>query len=99
MIEVRFHEEFYDGFAIDEAVKLYAPYANFTLKREAGGFIVQVEGKPEDQGGADPSLVAAELMNYALGKTIERSRAAESAASETASAAPETASASPGEAA
>lgn len=92
MIEVRFHEEFYDGFAIDEAVKLYAPYADFTLKREAGGFIVQIEGKPEDQGGADPSLVAAELMNYALGKTIERSRTAEIAA-------PEATSASPGEAA
>ena len=75
MIELRFHEELYDGFAIDEAVKLYEPYATFTLSREAGGFVVKIDARPEEEGGADPALVAAELMNYALGKTIERSRA------------------------
>lgn len=74
MIELRFHEELYDGFAIDEAVKTYEPYATFTLSKEAGGFVVKIEAKPEEDGGADPSLVAAELMNFALGKTIERSR-------------------------
>lgn len=76
MIELRFHEELYDGFAIDEAVKTYEPYATFTLSKEAGGFVVKIEPKPEEDGGADPSLVAAELLNFALGKTIERSRAA-----------------------
>lgn len=76
MIELRFHEELYDGFAIDEAVKTYEPFATFTLSREAGGFIVKVAAKPEEEGGADPTLVAAELMNYALGKTIERKRSA-----------------------
>lgn len=86
MIELRFHEELYDGFAIDEAVKTYEPYATFTLSRESGGFIVKIAARPEEEGGADPSLVAAELMNYALGKTIERSRSATSATS-----APETA--------
>lgn len=97
MIELRFHEELYDGFAIDEAVKTYEPYATFTLSRESGGFIVQIAPKPEEEGGADAdhdgtasgpkpwageaglNLVAAELMNYALGKTIERSRSAPAA--------------------
>jgi hypothetical protein len=72
VIEVRFHEELYDGFAIDEAVKLYGPYATFALSREAGGYVVKIEGQ---EGGADESVIAAELANYALGKTIERSRA------------------------
>lgn len=87
MIELRFHEELYDGFAIDEAVKTYAPYATFTLSREAGGFVVKVEAKPEEEGGADAALVAAELMNYALGKTVERSRAAATGAGPAAEAA------------
>ena len=72
MIEVRFHEELYDGFAIDEAVKLYEPYAAFTLAREAGGYVVKIEGRED---GPEASLIAAELMNFALGKTIEKSRA------------------------
>jgi hypothetical protein len=80
VIELRFHEELYDGFAIDEAVKLYEPYAHFSLMREPGGFIVRVDPRSEADGGADPALVAAELMNYALGKTIERSRAVSEAA-------------------
>jgi len=82
VIELRFHEELYDGFAIDEAVKLYEPYAAFTLVREPGGYIVKIEGRPESEGGADEALVAAELANYALGKTIERSRAATPATGE-----------------
>jgi hypothetical protein len=74
VIELRFHEELYDGFAIDEAVKLYEPYAAFTLAREAGGYAVKLESKPGDDGGADEALIAAEFANYALGKTIERAR-------------------------
>jgi len=79
VIEVRFHEELYDGFAIDEAVKLYGPYATFALSREAGGYVVKIEGQ---EGGADESVIAAELANYALGKTIERSRATAAATPE-----------------
>ena len=75
MIELRFHEELYDGFAIDEAVKLYEPYASFTLSRERGGFAVKLEAKAD--AGVEEGLVAAELANYALGKTIERSRSAQ----------------------
>ncbi len=79
MIELRFHEELYDGFAIDEAVKVYEPHAAFTLVREAGGYIVKLEARPDADGGADEALIAAELANYALGKTIERSRATQPA--------------------
>lgn len=75
MIELRFHEELYDGFAIDEAVKVYEPYATFTLDRQAGGYLVKLEAKAGDDGVIDESLIAAEIVNYALGKTIERSRA------------------------
>lgn len=78
MIELRFHEELYDGFAIDEAVKLYEPYAAFTLSREPGGFVVKIDALASGDG-EDLSLVAAELLNYALGKTIERSRTSASA--------------------
>ncbi len=74
MIELRFHAELYDGFAIDEAVKTYSEFATFELSKEAGGFIVKVHEKPEEEGGADAALVAMELLNFALGKTIERSR-------------------------
>ncbi|MEZ4297704.1 MAG: HxsD-like protein [Polyangiaceae bacterium] len=75
MIELRFHEELYDGFAIDEAVKLYGPYAAFKLSRQDQGYVVQIEPLAGDDP-VDPAVVAAELMNYALGKTIERARAA-----------------------
>ena len=82
MIEVRFHAELYDGSAIDEAVQVYAPYAAIALAREEGGITVKIEPSPGEDA-ADPAIVAAELMNYALGKTIERSRAvAEGAASQ-----------------
>lgn len=73
MIQLRLHEELYDALAIDEAVKTYEPYARVSSRREAGGTIVTVEAL---EGGADASLIAAELGNFALGRTIERSRAA-----------------------
>jgi hypothetical protein len=75
VIELRFHQELYDASAIDEAVQVYEPFAVCTLVREAGGVVVKIEARPGDEG-AEPSLVAAELMNYALGKTVEKSRAA-----------------------
>ena len=69
MIELRFHEELYDGFAIDEAVKTFEGHATFELVREPPGYVVRVTGNREE-------LVADELANYALGKTIEKRGAA-----------------------
>lgn len=70
-MELRFHEDLYDGFAIDEAAKVYAPYASIDLAREPGVWVVRLEKKP-GAGDAGEGVIAAELMNYALGKTIER---------------------------
>ncbi len=71
-MEIRFHEELYDGLAIDEAAALYGPYATLAVTRGPGGWIVKIEAQ---EGGADAQVIAAELANYALGRTIERSRA------------------------
>lgn len=73
MIEVRFHGELYDGFAVDEAAKLYAPFGAFELSRDGAAFVVRVTAGPESlEQGIDERTLAAELANYALGKTIER---------------------------
>jgi hypothetical protein len=71
-MEIRFHEELYDGAAIDEAAALYGSYATLAVTREPGGWIVKIEAQ---DGGADAQVIAAELANYALGRSIERSRA------------------------
>lgn len=75
MIELRFHQELYDGFAIDEAVKTYAQYASAELEKDAGSFVVKVTAKPEAlAGGIDERTIGLELANFALGLTIEKSR-------------------------
>lgn len=77
MIELRFHNEFYDGFAVDEAAKAYAAFASMDLSRESNGYIVRVTALPSAAlQGISESDIGAELMNYALGKTIERASAA-----------------------
>jgi len=73
VIEIRFHQELYDGFAVDEAAKVYAPYAKLDLRREDQGYVVTVTALPEAVAqGIDETTLSAELANYALGKTIER---------------------------
>lgn len=77
MVELPFHGELYDGFAIDEAVKVYAPFASMELEKKPHGFLVRLtlnDGMADDE--IDERTIAAELMNYALGKTIERRGAA-----------------------
>jgi hypothetical protein len=74
--ELAFHQELYDGFAIDEAVKVYADYAGMDLERKEGGYIVRVTAHPSAiEQGIDESVLCGEILNYALGKTIERHRA------------------------
>ncbi len=70
MIELRFHEELYDGFAVDEAAKVYGPYGTIDLSREDGGYVVKVTG--DGASGIDERTLAAELANFALGTTIEK---------------------------
>jgi hypothetical protein len=77
VIELRFQEELYDGFAVDEAVKVYEPFGRMELARTAGAFVVRVTALPDAiEQGIDERTLAAELGNYALGKTIEQSGAA-----------------------
>jgi hypothetical protein len=75
VIELRFHQELYDGFAIDEAVKTYASYASTELERDGGNYVVKVTATPESlASGIDERTLCFELSNYALGLTIERAR-------------------------
>lgn len=73
MIELRFHDELYDGRAVDEAAKVYAPFGTVDLAREPAAFVVRVTAGPAalEQGVSEATL-AHELANYALGKTIEQ---------------------------
>jgi hypothetical protein len=68
VIEVRFHHDLYDGFAVDEAAKVYAPYASLELVREPEGYVVKITATAD----FDERAIAAELGNYALGLTVER---------------------------
>jgi hypothetical protein len=69
MTELRFHRELYRGTAIDEALKVFAAYAQFEQAEEPSHWIVRVTS-------ADPARekrIARELSNYALGLTIKSS--------------------------
>lgn len=80
MIELRFNEELYDGFAVDEAVKAYADFMSAELTREARDYLVRLTISPGALAdGLDEDTIAAELANFALGKTIERNRRPEEA--------------------
>jgi hypothetical protein len=73
VIELRFHKELYDGFAVDEAAKVYGAYGSLDLSREEEGYVVRVTiGADTATQGIDERTLAAELANYALGATIER---------------------------
>ena len=80
MIELRFHHELYDGFAVDEAAKAYAEFAEVALEDDTQNYIVRLTALPAALNeGIDEQTIGAELLNYALGKTIEKSVAAEGA--------------------
>jgi hypothetical protein len=73
VIELRFHRELYDGFAIDEAVKVYADFVKAELEEHETGYLVRLTALPAaTEQGLDDETIAAELGNFALGKTIER---------------------------
>ncbi len=73
MIELRFHHDLYDGFAVDEAAKIYGPYAEMELVREPDGYVVRVTASTDSIAqGIDERTLSAEMANYALGLTIEK---------------------------
>lgn len=73
MIELRFDETVYDGFAVDEAAKAFEPFLEVERDRADGAFVLRVTmtASATAEGHAEAD-VAAELANYALGKTIEK---------------------------
>ncbi len=72
MIELRFQHDLYDAAALDEAIAVYGPYGTLDVTRDAGGSVVRVTSAAD---GVDERTLAAELGNYALGKSIEKARA------------------------
>lgn len=72
MIELRFAEDLYDGFAVDEAAKIYGAHGSIELSRADGAYVVRVHAHE----GVDDRTLAAELANYALGLTIDKAHGA-----------------------
>jgi hypothetical protein len=80
VIELRFHHELYDGFAVDEAAKVYGPFGTMELEREPAGYVVRVTASADAAAqGIQERTLAAELANYALGLTIEKQGSREDA--------------------
>jgi hypothetical protein len=68
------HQDLYDGFAVDEAAKVYGPYATMELVKEPSAYLVRVTATADAAAqGIDERTLCAELSNYALGLTIENS--------------------------
>jgi hypothetical protein len=69
---VRFHRRLYPGAVLDEALKVYEPFAEITRGEDPAHWVVGVTTKVE----ARERTVAGELANYALGLAV-RHRARE----------------------
>jgi hypothetical protein len=65
--ELRLHREIYRGTAVDEAVKVYAPYATVETEEQPAHWVVRVSAPSP----ARERRVAGELANYALGLTTK----------------------------
>lgn len=66
MTELRFHRTLYRGTAVDEAIKVYGPYATLEQLEEGDHWVVRVSGTSP----ARERRIARELANYALGLTV-----------------------------
>ncbi len=65
MTTLRFHRAVYSGPALDEAMKVFAPYAKIDGREEPEHWVVTIDG------GERERAVAGELGNYALGLTVK----------------------------
>jgi hypothetical protein len=68
VITLTFHKELYDGFALDEALKIYERFGTLERAEEEGRWVVRVTAAAPPR----EERIARELSNYALGLTIER---------------------------
>ena len=69
---LRFHVDMYGGPALDEAVAVYAPFADLVRGEEPPHWVVTVSSVDE----ARERRIAGELANYALGLTVKQRSAA-----------------------
>jgi hypothetical protein len=65
---LRFHRELYPGAILDEALKVYQPFATITRSEEPSHWIVSLTSTKE----ARETRIAGELANYALGLTVQK---------------------------
>jgi len=72
MIELRFDDSLYDGFAIDEVAKTFEAYATIERDRPEGAFVLRVTSTQEGEDAPTEEDIAGELANHALGMTIEK---------------------------
>jgi hypothetical protein len=68
MRTLRFHRELYPGPVLDEALKVYEPFATLGRSEEPSHWIVTLAAGSE----ARERSVAGELGNYALGLTVRK---------------------------
>lgn len=66
--ELRFHREIYAGEAIDQAVKTWTGFAEFSLSETDQHWIVKLTPKHE----AAAERIIGEFGNYVLGLTVDR---------------------------
>ncbi len=69
MRAIRFHRQLYPGPLVDEAIKVYEPFAKLLRSEETSHWVVSLSADSE----ARERRIAGELGNYALGLAV-RSR-------------------------
>ena len=72
MRTLRFHRSLYSEEAIREAMAVYAPYGSLEFAEEEPYARVTVQATAED---LDDDLLAGELGNHALARSVEQRRA------------------------
>ena len=71
MRRLRFHRTLYSEAAIQEAIQAYGAFAKMELTEQEPYALVQVEPTSDD---LDEDLLAGELANHALARSIEERR-------------------------
>ena len=71
MATLRFHRTLYSEAAIREAMEVYSAYAELELTEQEPYALVQVASTSD---GLDHDLLAGELANHALARSIEERR-------------------------
>jgi hypothetical protein len=70
MTVLHFSREVYSGEAIDQAVKTWSRFADFTLRETDDDWIVELATKPEYQ--PHTRRIVGEFGNAVLGMTVDR---------------------------